>query len=43
MQNPNKFPHRCCTHYNEKGYDDGYVMPPTSITSCRTTATGRNS
>lgn len=28
MQNPNKFPYRCCTHYNEKGYDDGYILLP---------------
>lgn len=28
MQNPNKFPHRCCTHYSKQGYDEGYLMLP---------------
>ena len=28
MQNSNKFPYRCCTHYNKQGYDEGYLMLP---------------
>ena len=28
MQNPSKFPYKCCTHYNKQGYDEGYLMLP---------------
>ena len=29
MKNPSKYIYQCCTHYREKGYDDGYIMLPT--------------
>lgn len=28
MQNSNRFPYRCCTHYSKQGYDEGYLMLP---------------
>ena len=28
MKNPSKYIYQCCTHYREKGYDDGYIMLP---------------
>ena len=41
MQNPNKFPHRCCTYYNEKGYLK-YLLPDPKPRRCRPSRRKKN-